>query len=229
MNPVLILSHNNLELTKRCVDSVQKQDIPTRVFIIDNGSTDGTVKWAQHNRCLLDYSIVNRGVSVGWNHGLKRLFESQGVEYVLVIGNDTVLGEWAYRWLVSLNLPFVTGVAVDKMEQVIEPGSIATTLEDHPDFSCFLIRHSVWEKVGPFDESMKLYASDCDFHIRAHQQGINLYKACVPFYHERSSTLRLAVPEERVKIEEMANKDRAVFQKKHGFLPGSAEYEAMFK
>jgi len=42
MNYVLMLTRNNLELTKRAVESVRAQDIPTFVCMVDNGSTDGT-------------------------------------------------------------------------------------------------------------------------------------------------------------------------------------------
>jgi len=76
---------------------------------------------------------------------------------------------------------------------------------------------------------MKLYASDCDFHIRAHRMGIPLYKAAVPFYHERSSTLRLAPPEEAAEIQAQANRDREVFRSIYNCLPGTKEYEELFK
>ena len=46
MNPVLILTHNCLELTKKCVESAKAQDIETvEFFFVDNASTDGTFDW----------------------------------------------------------------------------------------------------------------------------------------------------------------------------------------
>lgn len=232
MNPVLILTHNNLPLTKRCVESVWKQDISCFPFIVDNDSTDGTEEWALWFLAMGDSSGLlllpnNQGVSFGWNEGLTRLFRTH--EQVLVIGNDTVLAPWTYRALLSYELPFVTGVAVDEMSQIQQVMPPKLPLQDHPDFSCFLIRREVWEKVGRFNERMKHYCSDCDYHIRAHRMGIPLKKACVPFYHERSSTLRLAPPEERAEIEAQANKDRQVFKSMYGCLPGSPEYYALFK
>ena len=80
MNPVLILTHNNLELTKRCVESVLKQDIPTEVLIYDNGSTDGTVEWLPEEWVRSDkrvtYSLLgsNRGVSAAWNLSLIHIY-----------------------------------------------------------------------------------------------------------------------------------------------------------
>ena len=33
MNPVLILTHNCLELTKKCVESVRAQDVEAYIFV----------------------------------------------------------------------------------------------------------------------------------------------------------------------------------------------------
>ena len=49
MYPVLLLTHNCLELTKRCITSIRAQDVPFVLFVIDNGSTDRTQEWAQEN------------------------------------------------------------------------------------------------------------------------------------------------------------------------------------
>lgn len=237
MNTVLILTRNNLELTKRCVESVQGQDIAVKTMIYDNGSTDGTTEWAESQLEQL-YELIsakeNSGVSNGWNTSLSSLFHDDTCEFlhgdpaehVLVIGNDTILAPWTYSALLSANVPFVTGVDVGMDPLPVKPDVFP--LSPHPDFSCFLIRRECWEKVGPFDERMKLYASDCDYHIRAHRAGIQLWKASVPYQHERSSTLKRACQKERAEINFQANKDREVFRSIYECLPGTKEYEALF-
>jgi GT2 family glycosyltransferase len=146
--------------------------------------------------------------------------------HALVLNNDSILPPWFYSELLSYDAPFVTGVAIDK-QPVAKPERMP--LNPHPDFSAFLIRRDCWLTVGPFDERMKLYASDCDFHLRAHRLGIPLWKANVPYYHVNSQTLKRATPEDRAIIEAQANADRAVFKSIYGCLPGTAEYEALFK
>ena len=228
MNPCLILTRNNLDLTKRCVESVFAQDIPVAPWVVDNGSTDGTIQWLIDNDLFLDGADHNAGVSKGWNCGLGTLFGCSNVrQHCLVIGNDTILAPWTYSALLSANVPFVTGVDVG-MDPVPEKPDVFP-LSPHPDFSCFLIRRECWERVGPFDERMKLYASDCDYHVRAHRAGIQLFKASVPYNHQRSSTLNRAPLEERAKIHEQANRDREVFRSIYNCLPGTREYERMFK
>ena len=227
MNPVLILTRNNIRLTQRCVESLLKQDIPTAVHIIDNGSSDGTVSWAEENGYLFDASDHNVGVSAGWNEGLSRLFAFENVDHVLVCGNDTVLASWTLSALLSCNLPFVTGFDIGMGPLPAAPDIFPIT--PHPDFSMFLIGRSVWEKVGPFNAKMVHYASDCDFHVRAHRLGVHLMKASIPYQHERSSTMRTAPKEERDQLAMQANADREVFRSLYGVIPGQAGYDLLFK
>lgn len=56
-----------------------------------------------------------------------------------------------------------------------------------------------------------------------------MVKVPVAFYHERSSTLRLANPEEKIWINTQANKDRQAFRDKYGCIPGERAYEDLFK
>jgi hypothetical protein len=73
------------------------------------------------------------------------------------------------------------------------------------------------------------YCSDCDMHVRAHRLGIPLWKASVPYNHERSSTMNRSTPEERNKIQSQANRDRAVFESIYHCLPGTDAYNELFK
>ena len=218
-NPCLILTRNNLELTKRCIESVQAQDVPTEIIILDNGSTDGTADMASIS------FPRNEGVSFGWNFALRRIFED--IDRCLVLNNDTVIPPFFYRELLSHEVPFVTGTATDQMEGLVMPERKSLTYG--PDFSAFLIRRECWEEVGPFDEQMVLYCQDCDYDIRARRLGIPLWKSNVPFYHVNSQTLKRAAPADAAEIQAHANADREVFRQKYGCLPGTREYGELFK
>src|ERR1700688_5036726 len=110
MNPCLILTRNNLDLTKKCAESVRGQDIPTRIYIVDNGSSDGTEGWVMdelHESRI--YSLrplkSNMGVSRGWNLELSAMF-AEGLEHVLVLNNDAIVPPWFYRGLLANPYPF---------------------------------------------------------------------------------------------------------------------------
>lgn len=224
MNPVLVLAHNNLPLTKRCVESVGLQDVPcVELFVVDNASTDNTRDWLRRERIPHAHFSPQLGVSAGWNYGLDWFFRQPEVEQVLVIGNDTYLPSNFYREILGYSAPFVTGI--HNMEAAdTNPGVIG----ECPDFSAFLIRRDCWVTVGPFDDTMKCWASDCDYHVRATQMMMPLFKVNVPFGHDRSATLRNAHPDEQAALAKQAELDREVFRGKWGCLPGTPEYNALF-
>jgi GT2 family glycosyltransferase len=239
MNAVLTLTRNCLDLTRKCVASIFAQDIPVELFVFDNGSTDGTREWLlqQHGnsekRCLHTIQAnTNFGVSRGWNIGLQYFFglkrDHAPHNQVLVVNNDVVLPPWFYRELLSYEQPFITGMGVDSMEAIAAPAE-RMPLVPAPDFSAFLVSRPVWDTVGPFNEDMKLYAQDCDYHIRAHRLGIGMGKANLPYFHQNSSTMRMATITDRADILEQANKDRNVFLGIYGCLPGTPAYGELLR
>lgn len=228
MFPVLTLAHNCIQSTMRCVQSVHLQDIPgVELFVIDNDSTDGTREWLIANHIPHARFRPQLGVSAGWNFGLDWFFRQPEVEHVLVIGNDTWLPSNFYRELMGYQCPFVTGVT-ESEAKVVEKTVVPEVLGECPDFSAFLMRRDCWTVVGRFDEDMKLYASDCDYHVRAKRFDIPLFKANVPFGHDRSSTIRNAKGAEAEALAKQAEADRQTFAKKWGCLPGTPEYAALF-
>lgn len=226
MNPVLMLVRDNFEMTKRAIDSILAQDIPTSLVIVDNSKGDETLNWALENRIEVYPFRPQIGVSKGWNFGLSKLFD-RGFEHVLVPNSDVVLKPWTYRKLIEYSLPFVTGVAVDTYPSE-EPEVDASQLSAHPDFSLYCIRRDCWDSVGEFNESMFLYVQDCEYHVRAHRLGVPLWKANVAYYHVNSQTMKRALPEERAAIMAQADLDREVFKSIYGCLPGSKAYEQLF-
>jgi GT2 family glycosyltransferase len=226
-NAVLMLTRNCLELTKKCVDSIYKQDIPVYLLVIDNASGDDTFDWLQSNQIHTVKNETNEGVSASWNWGLNVLFENAGYDHILVPNNDTVLASWTYRMLLEYEKPFVTGIAVDDPSQIETPPQ-AMPLDPHPDFSLFCMRYPAWKAVGKFNERLVHYCSDTDWHVRAHRMGIPLWKANVPYLHFRSSTLNNADPQDRAVIQAQAEADRGTFRAMYGCIPGDSEYEKLF-
>ena len=225
VNPVVMLTHNALALTKEAVKSVLEQDIPVQLHVVDNHSTDGTAEWLQSldipNVSLFDPPL---GVSSGWNFALVNIFRV--CEHALVVNNDVYLRPDTYRSLLEDGGQFVTAVSVDNMAGI--EGEWAKAPRPHPDFSCFMIRKSVWDKVPGFDESMVLYASDGDYHLRMHQAGIKAYTIGIPFYHYASGTLKSVHPNAAHRIQQQADRDRDRFEQKWGVKVGSREYYQLF-
>lgn len=213
-----------MQLTKAAVESVIEQDVPTQLHAVDNHSTDGTTEWLESFCPNTTTFRPALGVSAGWNYALEGIFRN--CEHALVINNDVVLRPDTYRSLLEDGGGFVTAVSVDNLEGI--QGKWRKAPRPHPDFSCFLIRKAVWQKVGAFDESMWLYASDADYHLRMHQAGIEAYTIGIPFYHYASGTLKTAYPGEKAAIQLQADKDRNRFEQKWGCRVGTPEYYKLF-
>ncbi len=235
MNPVLMLTRNALELTKQAVESVLAQNISVSLYIIENDSTDGTKEWLKEQtnyanafRDMRYWRMTPaKGVSASWNFGLGYFFDTAGCDHVLVLNNDLVLRPDFYEALLQDGGDFVTGVGVNDRAQMEQP--FVSMRRNHPDFSAFLIRRKVWQTVGSFDESMILYASDNDFHVRCQKAGIRCYTIGIPFYHVASGTLKYATDAERKAIQDQADRDRDTFVRKYGFEVGSPMYERQFR
>lgn len=225
MNPVLMLVRNALELSKRAIASVQAQDIPTQLLCVDNDSSDGTKEWLAEQHIWNYRASPQLGVSKGWNYGLRYFFET-GADYVLVVNNDVVLRPDTYRELLADGGPFVTCVGVNTLEESQQP--FVKNVRPNPDFSCYLIRREVWERVGEFDESMVFYASDADMHVRMFREGIPAYTIGLPFYHVASGTLKNANHRDHLAIQRQADLDRETFEKKWGCKVGSPAYYDIF-
>lgn len=224
MNPVLILSYNALPLLQKCVESVLAQDIPTELFIVENGSSDGSPEWIRSQSIQGIMHRENTGVSAGWNWGLRYLFGS-GAEHVLVLNQDTVLPSFCYRELLNCNVPLITGFPVESEDEL---KTFSLEMEPHPCFSAFLIRRDCWETVGEFDERMFSWASDCSYHVRGHLLGVPMMKARVPFLHTPGTTLRSGNHDQRAWFARRADADREVFKEIYGVEPGQDGYADLF-
>lgn len=248
MNPIIVPVRNDIEGTKRAIESFKAQDVgDVRIFIVDNTNSTDVIDDEFFDECGL-FVRENKSVSESWNFGLMYLFsfdqwfeeisETFGkqlkspyeINHVLVCNNDIILRPETYRLLLEDGGDFVTGGSDESIDCL--HGELPENMErsPHPDFACFLIRRKCWETVGPFDENFKgAYCEDNDYHLRMNEAGIDSYRISLPFYHKRSGTIKSASPEEAAAIHSQADANRAYFKRKWGCLPGDARYYEYFK
>ena len=227
-NPIICPVRNNLNLTRKAIRTFKAQDIYGGVYtlVINNDSTDGTSEYLSTERDISQmYFHPPLSVAASWNRALTFVFRA-GASYALVVNNDVELRSDTYRLLVEDGGGFVTAVG---RRDWPEPGPMSTEKRPHPDFSCFLIRKEIYEKVGPFDEQFLVaYAEDWDYHVRLHKAGITAYCIDLPFLHHGAQTIKMADLAEVRKIQIQAEKNREYFKKKWGFSGGSPEYYRFF-
>lgn len=226
--PIVVPVLNCRVLTQRAVASMLSQDTPVEVMLLDQGSTDGVREWALSEHRIASVVAFGRniGVSAAWNVALRWWFDKRKSPAVLVCNNDVILRSDTARVLSTDGGAFVTAVSTDNPNAI--GGEYVRAPRPNPDYSAWLMRREVWERVGEFDESMVVYCSDGDHHLRMHQAGIVAYTCGLPFYHYASGTLKNADREEKVAMQKQADADRRTFERKWGFKMGSSAYYAAF-
>ena len=228
---ILIVSYNNLSLTKAVVRTSLEQDTPCSVLVVDNGSTDGTDKWL-HTKPVSTCFGRQQSLAACWNLGIG-YFRHCGAPEVLVLNNDVEIPRNFYRLLRDCNKPFISGVPVDDRSRLAEVKTVdylLSTANPHPSFSAFMIRREVVDKVGFFDEEYyPAYFEDGDMHVRMHRAGVEAVSVDLPFYHVRSSTLNNSSESDRLRIERGFEANKKRFREKYHCVPGTPEYEELFK
>ena len=230
---IVIVHRANPALTKRALKSALLQDVEADVMLVDNFSADGPYR-VDGTQVSTLYTLEQWSLSECWNRALSVMWRA-GKKACLVVNNDVVLRKDTLRLLVEHGGPFVTCVSVDDEARMGEycdrdVEQLKATERPHPDFSCWLIHKEVTDKGLWFDEEMfPAYCEDSDFHVKMHRAGVHAVCVDLPFYHYGSGTLKSSDEAEAARIRRGADKNRERFRAKYGCLPGSAEYNGLFR
>lgn len=87
----VLLTYNQLDYTKLCIDSIRKNNNKNsyQIVIVDNNSTDGTVEWLKAQEDIkVVYNNDNKGFPKGCNQGIEI---SEKNNDIMLLNNDTVL------------------------------------------------------------------------------------------------------------------------------------------
>jgi hypothetical protein len=232
---VIVPVRSGLAYTKAAVESFLAQDVGNvSVMIVDNDLSREHYRWylglmeAAAPICPL-VNLEVKSVAASWNMALDAVWGM--ADHALVANNDVLLRPDTYRHLLADGGGFVTAVGVTEREKIAPPYHTPdpAARRPHPDFSCFLIRKWVYEKVGPFDEEFKgAYVEDLDMHLRLWDAGIEAYSIDLPFLHHASGTIKSSTALEAERIQQQADRNRQYFSRKYGIRVASPEYYAFF-
>ncbi|MCC6233294.1 MAG: glycosyltransferase [Verrucomicrobiales bacterium] len=208
---ILILAHNQLDLTRQCVESIARcTRVTHEVILVDNGSTDGTWTWmselaARQPQVRAIRNVTNRGFAAGNNQALS---VARG-RHVLLLNNDTVVTEgWLDRLLDALAKHPEAGLAGPRSNRVVGPQWVEhpgyESLDQLPAFAaewarrnagqsrptgrligfCLLARREVVQKIGGLDERFGSgNFEDDDFSLRARLAGFGARVVDDAFVH----------------------------------------------
>lgn len=207
MVDIILPVYKHPELTKKCLKSLEENEVNYKVIVVDN-------------------SDDNVGVVKSENLGIQ---QSKN-DYVLIIGNDT---EFSPNFLGNMFVPIQEDKRVKVVGSLFEHSTnyqtpahfgefiegkkwILVPIGDVVNFSCTLIAKEMFNKFGLLDENFFLgFGADDDFCRRVfrggHRLAINVQNV---IYHEGRVTLK-----EIPGWEEKAKSEKEYFMQKWNIKP----------
>lgn len=191
---IVMLTWNQVHLTRDAVESLRTfHDVD--FLIVDNGSTDSTVAWANYE----GHPIVVRpglGVAEACNVGLEHLLRNTDAEYFFLVNSDVVLCP-GYIDLLVLRMEstpwagLMVGTHVTEERWRYDVGNLLRPFAQEEfwdlvpgDYSATLIRRKAIEEVGFFDPTFKpRYIEDNDYTTRLRLAGWGCCRTSDPFWH----------------------------------------------
>ena len=198
---VIILTWNGLEYTKKCLESLRPsaERSGCRVYVADNGSSDGTLEYLQG----LDWIEVishreNLGFVKGNNAVISRIEEGD----IVLLNNDMILCQ--EDWLEVLHRTAyeeeeygVIGCRlVNERGELLHAGTYIMPdtywgqqigggqrdIGQYPDnrevegvvFACAYIKRAVLDRIGGLNEAFFSYFEDTDYCLRARKAGFKV-------------------------------------------------------
>lgn len=101
---VIIVTYNGMEWMERCLDSITRSTLPADIFIVDNGSTDGTQDYIRScgKEIIFRQSGENLGFGRANNLGLQYAADN-GYDYVYLLNQDAWVEEATFETLINVH------------------------------------------------------------------------------------------------------------------------------
>lgn len=238
---IIILTHNNLDYTKLCIESIRKYTRPGiyELIVVDNYSTDGTVEWLRAQKDIV--TIANKE-NVGFPKGCNQGMEIASGDNILLLNNDTIVTE---NWLDNLIKALYSSEEIGAVGPVTNHCSYYQaisvtyrTIEEMHEFArvfnqsnesaweerlklvgfCLLIKREVVERVGKLDERFSPgNFEDDDFSLRILKAGYKLVLCKDTFIHHFGS---VSFRDNVEGFRSLLTRNERKFAEKWGFYPG---------
>jgi GT2 family glycosyltransferase len=212
---VLIVTYNNLKLTRLCLDSVFRttEEVSYEIIVVDNGSEDQTPNYLRqieqdHDHVSVILNPDNAGFAVANNQAVR---QAHG-QYIAFLNNDTVVTPgWLSRMISHLEADPALGMVgpvtnaignearidVEYTDLAHMESFAARYTEEHGGQSfevrmlalfCAVIRRELLEQVGLLDERYEIgMFEDDDLAQKIRQAGRTLRCVEDVFVHHASS------------------------------------------
>lgn len=208
---LVLLSWNNLEILKQCVNSILKYArIPSRLIIVDNGSIEpGMTDYLSslEGNGATEIHIIMNAVNEGFAKGMNKGMMNSAAPYICLLNNDILVADgWLEEMIkVAAENPAIGIVNPSSNNFGLRFGKDITLEEFAGTFReqtgkwvemggcigfCMLIKREVVDKIGYLDKDYGYaYFEDTDFSRRAQAAGYKcaMAKGCYVYHAEGKS------------------------------------------
>ena len=207
---IIIPVWNQLKATKRCLDSLlQNTTFDFNLIIVDNGSeqkTEDFLKDFERNNLKGGITLIrnekNKGFVKAVNQGMRKSHE----DYICILNNDTIVTEgWLSEMIEISRINPSIGIVNPSSNNLGQKPARGQKIEDYArTFKsgsgkyitlmnglgfCMLIKRSLIEKIGLFDEIYGMgNFEDTDFSMRAKRKGYLCVRALGAYVYHRENT-----------------------------------------
>ncbi len=202
---IIVLNWNGLEDTRACLMSLRAlEGPPVDLYVVDNGSTDGSVE-ALHREYGAAITLLANRRNLLWaggnNVGIVRAL-ADGCSHLLLLNNDTLVDQRLVAELLAAEAQIGPGLFCPKIYYArqadllwyaggklslrrarighrgirdVDRGQYDRLEETDWVTGCAMFApRAVFDTVGLLDESFELYSEDVDYSLRAREAGYPL-------------------------------------------------------
>lgn len=191
---VLMSCHNRKQKTLDCLRALSAAEVPAaskfQVFLVDDGSTDGTGSSVQSE--FPDVTLIPGNGQLYWNRGMILAWETatqHSPDFYLLLNDDTILAAHVFTELLETSAHQGDEAIVVGTTCAVQDSSIVTYGGRNPtgglivpngdlqkchhfNGNCVLVPDSVYRKLGTLDPYYRHSFGDFDYGLRATKVGV---------------------------------------------------------
>ena len=182
---IVIPCYNHAQWLSEAIESALAQTVPCKVIVVDDGSTDGSSEVASRYPVRL-IRKTNGGLASARNTGI----QEADTEWILPLDSDDKIDPTMIEQCLNVDADII-GVGqrefgATSRDYVFMPKPSYTDFYNANRINCCsLYRKAMWEKLGGYDEDMRLGYEDWDFWLRATKAGYVVKTIPVVLFHYR--------------------------------------------